>query len=87
MNANKKRRLMSKLQKADGDIDVSYFWNLDEIYNYLDDLAVRHPDLVTIETIGKSFEGRDIKAVIISLDGAASSDRPNIIMDATIHAR
>lgn len=77
---------MSKLIKAD-DIDLTYFWSLNEIYDWLDELAIQYPENIVLESIGKSFEQRDIKAVTITLDRSNVGKTSNIIMDATIHAR
>lgn len=37
--------------------------------------------------IGQSFEGRDIIAIKISLNGTITDTNPIIISDGTIHAR
>lgn len=50
------------------------------------ELAAEHPTLMTVESAGKSSEGRDLWLVKISNTGFDGS-KPVIFMDANIHAR
>ncbi|CAG0886879.1 unnamed protein product [Darwinula stevensoni] len=59
------------------------YHRLSDIHDYLDELAVTYPDLVTVFSIGESFEGRDLKMIKIS-SGVATQ---KIWIDAGIHAR
>jgi murein tripeptide amidase MpaA len=53
----------------------------------LQTLATAHPDLVRIESIGKSFEGRDIwLATATRFDSGADRDKPALWIDGNIHA-
>lgn len=52
---------------------------------YLDDLARAHPDIVSLETLGNSYEGREMKAIKISSGG--NRNKPVIFVDGGIHAR
>ena len=45
------------------------YHGLNEIYAYLDYLASTYPEDVFVETIGKTYEGRDIKMVKICKGG------------------
>lgn len=47
-------------------------------------VAAAHPDIATVSSIGKSYEGRDISMIKISTGG---SGKPTILVDAGIHAR
>jgi hypothetical protein len=78
-----------KLHKIEGrsSIDFLHFWTLDEINLYLDELAAEYPSLVQVESIGKSYEGREIRAVKISLNGGVDDTRPVVLADGTLHAR
>lgn len=49
-------------------------------------LAKDYPNVVTVETIGKSYENRDMNLVHIS-SGPRSPSKPIIFVDAGIHAR
>lgn len=68
-------------------IDFDHFWNIDEVNAYLHDIALEHPNIVEVEVLGQSYQGRDLKAVKISLSGRVDGTRPIILADATIHAR
>lgn len=52
----------------------------------MDSLATQYPTRVTVRTLGKSGEGRDLKAIVISTTGGTGT-KPVIIVDAGIHAR
>ncbi|HEX4490993.1 MAG TPA: M14 family metallopeptidase [Acidimicrobiia bacterium] len=65
----------------------------DRLYKYgelmaaLDALAAARPDLVTLESIGKSHEGRDIRLVTITNSATGPHDeKPAIWIDANIHS-
>lgn len=64
------------------------FLRYDEILQFLDKIEAKSTESsvnVTVKTIGKSFEGREIKTVTISSgDGKAKN---SIFIDAGIHAR
>ena len=48
------------------------------------ELAASHPNLVSLQSIGKSYEGRDLLMIKISSGG---SGNPAVLVDAGIHAR
>ncbi|KAL4715047.1 hypothetical protein ACJJTC_003198 [Scirpophaga incertulas] len=55
------------------------------IQDFIETIARRHSDLVTIETLGNSYQGRRMKLVKISSNPNAGN--PIIFIDAGIHAR
>ena len=57
----------------------------EDIDNYLEFLAYNHSSIVTLENIGKSYEGRDMKVLKICKD--ACGHKPAIWIDGGIHAR
>lgn len=67
-------------------VDFDHYWTLDEIYTYVDDLAASNPSVKSFE-IGRTPEGRPIKALTISKTGEVTKTRPVVFMDAGIHAR
>lgn len=89
MEENNRRAKIARMKKVAGVpmLDISYFWRTDEVYEYLDELAATYPDIIEIEVIGQTYEGRDIKAAKVSLAGKVDGSRPHIIVDGTIHAR
>lgn len=58
---------------------------LEEIYKKM---ASAHPDLVSLESIGKSYEGRDIWVLTVTdkKNGGPSNRKPAIYIDGGIHA-
>ena len=63
-----------------------------ETLDYLERIAAKFPDQVRIETFGRSGEGRDLKIVIVSKDGAfdpartRSAGRAVLLVQNAIHA-
>ncbi|XP_028030264.1 carboxypeptidase B-like [Bombyx mandarina] len=55
------------------------------IQDYLDTVAKRHPDLVRLQVLGTSYQGRVMRLVKISTNPSAGN--PIIFIDAGIHAR
>ncbi|MBE7420219.1 MAG: carboxypeptidase [Ideonella sp.] len=63
------------------------FYRHAELTRLLHDYAAARPDLVRIESIGKSYEGRDIwLAVITQRDTGPDTDKPAFWCDGNIHA-
>ncbi len=59
----------------------------DELTRELQALAAEHPGLLRIESIGRSFEGRDIwLATATRFDSGADRDKPALWVDGNIHA-
>ncbi|XP_037808951.1 zinc carboxypeptidase A 1 [Lucilia sericata] len=67
---------------------VSYNWNqyyeLEDTYKWLQQLAVEYPGVVTLIEGGKTYQGRSILGVKIS---KSKSEKPGIFIEAGIHAR
>nr|XP_034834186.1 zinc carboxypeptidase-like [Maniola hyperantus] len=64
------------------------YYNLDEINQWLDEVAKTYPTIVTPIVMGKSFEDRDIKGVIIRYRPRTNSTRPLIgMLEGALHAR
>src|SRR5258705_3958515 len=65
--------------------DTSY--RHDALTRLLFDYADAHPDLVTVTSIGKSFEGRDIwVAAVTNSATGPDTDKPAFWADGNIHA-
>ncbi|XP_047998514.1 carboxypeptidase B-like [Leguminivora glycinivorella] len=54
---------------------------------YLVELANRFPNLVTVVSAGRSFEGRDIKYLKISTTNFQDRSKPIVYMQSLLHAR
>lgn len=59
----------------------------EEAVTFLDHLAESYPDLVRVESIGTSWEQREIKLITLSLDISSADDKPALFYTGTIHAR
>ena len=63
------------------------FYRFDALTRLLFDYADAFPDLVSVDSIGKSFEGRDIwVATITNTATGAHADKPAFWTDGNIHA-
>jgi len=61
------------------------FRDLDAINAYIDVLAGQRPDLVSLEVVGSSLEGREIRA--LRLTSPATTDTAAMLLTGTMHAR
>jgi murein tripeptide amidase MpaA len=69
------------------ELALDRFPRFDELTAILKDLAARRPELFTLESIGKSHEGRDIWTVTATNTGSgAASAKPAFWIDGNIHA-
>ncbi|XP_013141591.1 PREDICTED: carboxypeptidase B-like [Papilio polytes] len=57
------------------------------VNDYMERLATKYPNLVTLVNAGPSFEGRDVKYLKISTTNFTDSSKPIYFMDATMHSR
>ncbi|XP_034835294.2 uncharacterized protein [Maniola hyperantus] len=64
---------------------VFEYHSFQAIQEYIENMSKRHPDLVTLQNLGTSYQGRRMKLVKISSDPDAGN--PIIFIDAGIHAR
>ena len=55
--------------------------------NFLQECVKKHPDLITIQSIGKTWENRDILLATISLNVENADLKPAMLYTGTIHAR
>jgi hypothetical protein len=82
------QHLMQQEKRVSSKATGSYFdsyhtW--EEVYAWTDALAEEFPQYAKTSTIGKTYEGRDIKIITMSTDPAAN--KPTLWFDAGIHAR
>ncbi|MBS0326149.1 MAG: carboxypeptidase, partial [Proteobacteria bacterium] len=69
------------------EIAFDRFYRYAELTELLHALAREHPDLVAIESIGKSFEGRDIWVLTVTRKATGhAADKPAFWVDGNIHA-
>ena len=69
------------------DVAFDRFYRYDELTEILQGWAEEHPDLCRVESIGKSFEDRDIWIVTVTnFETGADLDKPAFLIEANIHA-
>lgn len=62
------------------------FLPFDGINEFVDRLVKDHPKLITLETIGQTYEKRDLRVMKYSTCGG-KCNKPILWLDAGIHAR
>ncbi len=63
-----------------------HYSTYEELVKCLGQIAAAHPDLVTLTTIGKSLEGRDLVVAIVNNPKTGSDrDKPAMWIDANVH--
>ncbi|MDC0933451.1 M14 family zinc carboxypeptidase [Arcobacteraceae bacterium] len=55
--------------------------------DFLEECVKKHPDLITIKSIGKTWENRDIMLATISLNVENADLKPAMLFTGTVHAR
>ena len=63
------------------------FRRLNTIYAFMDRLVESYPRLISSQSIGQTFEGRDMKMLRITSPSKAGQTKPIFWIDAGIHAR
>jgi len=63
---------------------IDQYHSFEEIYNWVDSLVAKYPGHVSTQSIGNTFEKRDMRLVKIGTGGA---DKPGYFLEAGIHAR
>ncbi len=76
-------------QNKDFPSQDSAYHNYQETYDVLKQIADKNGDIVSLFSIGKSFEGRDIWAVRINTTskGKAASKKPGVLIVGNHHSR
>ena len=68
-------------------ISFERFYQYEELSDLLHDYAREYPDPVSLESIGKSFEGRDIWVVTLTNRKTGNAqDKPAVWLDGNIHS-
>lgn len=58
-----------------------------ETIDFLNKAMGEHPDLIRLQSIGETWEGRPIMLVTLSQDVACADEKPALLYTGTIHAR
>jgi carboxypeptidase T len=75
------------ITKKDFPSQDSEFHNYAELTQSLQKLAQDNPDIITLDTIGKTTENRDLWHIRISTDLGTSNQKPGIVFMGGHHAR
>ncbi|KOB67379.1 Carboxylesterase [Operophtera brumata] len=74
-------------RSADGSLSFDTIHTYEVVDAYLEELASKYPETVTLVNAGKSFEGRDIKYLKISSTGFQDNRKPVVFMQSLLHCR
>lgn len=81
------RELSAAKKPGDFPEDDADYHNYDEMVAEITKAAEDHGDLVSISSIGTSYEGRDIPLVKISDNVDTDEDEPEVLFTCNMHAR
>lgn len=69
------------------EFDFSHYYTYDELAQFLHTLAEIYPDLIHLESMGQSYEGREIwLAILTQHQSGLASEKPGYWIDGNIHA-
>jgi murein tripeptide amidase MpaA len=69
------------------DVRFDTYYRYDDLTRLLQAFAAEYPDLVRLESIGQSYEGRDIWLVAVTNAGSGEAEaKPALWVDGNIHA-
>jgi len=69
------------------DVQFNQYYRYADLTRILEQFAAEYPDLVTLESIGTSYEGREIWLVTVtSIETGSAEEKPALWVDANIHA-
>jgi hypothetical protein len=72
---------------AKADIPFNRYYELEEVYDAMRDIARAYPDIVTLEQIGESRQGRPLLvATVHNPRTGPDSDKPAMWIDGSVHA-
>ncbi|XP_076054215.1 carboxypeptidase B-like [Oratosquilla oratoria] len=78
------RMARAKTSGAKHNMEWTSYHRLSDIYDYMEYLANNYGHVATVEFVGKSYEGQDMKMLRLSTGG---SNKPAVFVDGGIHAR
>ena len=69
------------------DVRFDTYYRYEDLTRILKGFAEEYPDLVRLESMGQSYEGRDIWVVTVTHTGTGeAAEKPAFWIDANIHA-
>ncbi|KAK4036131.1 hypothetical protein OUZ56_028196 [Daphnia magna] len=82
--AREERAQIPRVATPRYSVDWNTYYDFNAISAFVNEIAAAHPNLVTVSSIGRTHEGRDMPLVKISSGGAG---KKAIVVDGGIHAR
>ncbi|MHA1568168.1 MAG: M14 family zinc carboxypeptidase [Alphaproteobacteria bacterium] len=84
--AARNRHLMAQPpEAAPSEVVLDHYLTHAEVTTFLNDLATAHPDIMSVETIGYSVQGRELYLVKLSDNVDTNEDEPAIFFEFNIH--
>lgn len=78
---------MTEEARVSEDLRFDTYYPYDELTRHIHALAEKRPDLMTVESIGKSHEGRDVWcATVTNRATGPAAEKPGFWVDGNIHA-
>ena len=69
------------------DINFNRFYRYDDLTRLLNEYALEYPQLCKVESIGKSYEGRDVWLVTVTNTATGpAAEKPALWVDGNLHA-
>ena len=69
------------------DVQFNTYYRYDDLPRILKSFAEEYPKLVRLESIGKSYESRDVwLATVTNVESGADKEKPALGVDGNIHA-
>jgi murein tripeptide amidase MpaA len=78
--------LSGPVQAVDSSF-LDFYMSYDQVTEEILLMADEHPDIVSVVSIGLTYEGRDIWAVKVSDNAAEDEDEPEVLITAAHHAK
>lgn len=69
--------------RFDGNMTWTAYYQIADIYTWMTQLILEHPNKVSVVSVGTSYEGRQIKGIVISFKPGQRA----IVIEGGIHAR
>lgn len=80
-------RAIGTPHKPKVEIAWNRYYSAEGLWDWMKKIAAAHPDLAKIESIGKSYEGRDIMTLTITdFSTGKDTDKPAMWIDGNIHS-
>ena len=68
------------------ELSFDRYYDYEELTTALEDLQAAYPDLMQLESLGKTPQGRNIWAVTITGPAKPADTKPGYLIDASHHA-